>query len=537
MKKNNGVEDDGAEPVSASDVSILAWILQNRVVNERGEPLDFHDRLFLLDILTDWSQEIVIKKCAQIGGSVTFNLKVLFAITKIGWNILYTFPTDSDVQEFVSSKTNKLIANNPQVFAGLPTDNIERKELNGRFLFFKGTVSKTAAIMTTSDVNVHDEASRSDQGVLEMMKSRTKASKFKGRWLFSNPTTEKDAVDEAWRRSDQKEWTITCGGCGTEQVMRWPESVDKVRKCFQCTTCQKALTNEERRVGKWVAQMPGRTISGYHISLLFAPWISAEEIIKDSEGDQEYFMNMILGEPYNPGDLRVSRGTILDNWTPKDLVTGTQDYYLGVDVGNIKYYVLGTDKGVTRIGRFTVWSDLDDILKTFKPYLVIDAMPDNTMSRYYVNNYRGALMSFFQENTSNPQNIVWWGDGDKRGIVYSNRNRIIDQMIDEILNANILFGVASDRDFRDYLRHWETLRRVKFVNNKGIERYEWDSTTGEDHYVFATLYYYLARLGRGGGEFFHLQDKNELPTLIDAVNTMGDIGDVLSHNNNWEQND
>lgn len=536
-KKNITGQPEKEQRVRAEDMSILAWILSNRVMNERGEPLDFHDRLFLLDILTDWSQEIVIKKCAQIGGSVTFNLKVLFAIIKFGWNIMYTFPTDSDVQEFVSSKTNKLIAQNPQVFSGLPTDNIERKELNGRFLFFKGTVSKTAAIMTTADVLVHDEASRSDQSVLEMMKSRTKASKFKGRWLFSNPTTEKDAVDEAWRGSDQKEWTITCSGCKTDQVMRWPESVDKVRKVFQCTTCQRALTNEERRLGRWVAQNPGKKVSGYHISLLFAPWITAEEIIKDSEGDQEYFQNMILGEPYNPGDLRVSRGTILDNWTPKDLVTGTKDYFMGVDVGNVKHYVLGTDKGVVRIGRFTQWSDLDDLLKRYKPYLVIDAMPDNTMSRYYVNNYRGALMSFFQENTSNPQSIVWWGEGDKRGIVYSNRNRILDQMIDEILNANILFGVPSDRDLRDYLRHWETLRRVKVVNNKGIERYEWDSTTGEDHYVFATLYYYIAKLGRGGGEFFKLQDMDGDPTLIDVGNVMGDIGQVLSHNNNWDQDD
>lgn len=514
--------------IRAEDVSILAWILENRIVNEKGEPLDFRDRLFLLDILTDWSQEIVIKKCAQIGGSVTFNIKVLFAIIKRGWNILYTFPTDSDVQEFVSSKTNKLIQQNPQVFAGLPTDNIERKEFNGRFLHFKGTVSKTAAIMTTSDVNVHDEASRSDQQVIEMMRSRTKASKFKGRWLFSNPTTEKDAIDEAWHQSDQKEWTITCEHCGKEQILSWPESIDKERSCYQCKECKKKISDKTRRLGKWVPQKPGNKISGYHISLLMAPWISAAEIIKDSEGDMEYFYNFVLGEPYSPGDLRVSRATILDNWTPKDLTGG--DYYLGVDVGNVKHYVLGTDKGVTRIGRFTQWSDLDDLMKQYKPYLVIDAMPDNTMSKYYVENYRTALMSFFQENTNNPQMLVWWGEGDRKGIVYSHRNRILDQLIDEILNARMLFGMPSDRDLHDYLRHWETLRRVKVVNNRGIERYEWDSTTGEDHFVFATLYYYLARLGRGSGEFFRPVDPSELKELI-RDGTMGDLAETFEQNN------
>lgn len=524
--------DTSLKDIRAEDVSILAWLMSNRIVNERGEQLDFKDRLFLLDILTDWAPEIVIKKCAQIGGSVTFNLKVLFAIKKRGWNIMYTFPTDSDVQEFVSSKTNKLIQQNPQAFSGLPTDNIERKEIDGRFLFFKGTVSKTAAIMTTADLLVHDEASRSDQSVLDMMRSRTKASKYKGRWLFSNPTTEKDAVDEAWHKSDQKEWTVTCEHCFADQILTWPESINKEKQCYQCKECKKELADSTRRHGKWIPQKPGSSISGYHISLLMAPWIPASEILKDSEGDQEYFFNFILGEPYNPGDLRVSRNTILDNWTPKDLTVGAKEWYLGVDVGNIKHYVLGTEFGVVKVGRFSKWSDLDDLMRQYKPHLVIDAMPDNTMSKYYVENYRNALMSFFQENTNNPQTMVWWGEGDKRGIVYSHRNRVIDQMIDEILNARMLFGVPSDRDFRDYLKHWETLRRIKVTSNKGIERYEWDSTTGEDHYCFATLYYYLAKLGRGSGEFFALGSE-EKELIKDGV--MGDLAEVLADNNQWER--
>jgi len=382
-----------------------------------------------------------------------------------------TFPTDSDVQEFVSSKTNKIIAANPQVFAGMDTDNIERKELNGRFMFFKGTVSKTAAIMTTADLLIHDEASRSDQSVLDTMKSRTKASKYKGRWLFSNPTTEKDAIDIAWNQSDKKEWMITCHNpeCQVEQTLSWPESIDKDKKIFQCKECKTKVFKADRRMGRWVAQAPGKSISGYHISLLMAPWVDAAEIIKDSEGDQEYFYNFVLGEPYSPGDIRVSRSTILDNWTPRNLETG--NWYLGVDVGNIKHYVLGSELGPTKIGRFTKWADLDDMMKMYKPKLVIDAMPDNTMSKYYVENYRNALMSFFQENKNNPKTIVWWGEGDREGIVYSNRNRILDQLIDEILNAKILFGLSSDSEIKNYLKHWETLRRIKQVDNKGIESY------------------------------------------------------------------
>lgn len=521
--------------VKAGDVSILAWIMENHIVSEKGEKLDFSDRLFLLDILTDWSQEIVIKKCAQIGGSVSFNLKALFGIIKHGWNIIYTFPTDSDVNEFVNSKTNKIIQANPQVFAGINSDNVERKDFDGRFMFFKGTVSKTSGIMTTSDLNIHDEASRSDQSVIETMKSRTKASNYKGRWLFSNPTTEKDAIDIAWKQSDQKEWYITCRGCNAEQKLSWPESIDPERRCYQCTGCKRELTKDERRKGKWVAQKPGKRISGYHISLLMAPWISADEILRDSEGDQEYFFNFVLGEPYSPGDVRVSRSTILDNWTPKKLESGK--WYLGVDVGNIKHYALGSERGLVRVGRFTKWADLDDLMKQYKPSLVIDAMPDNTMSKYYVENYRNALMSYFQENKSNPKTIVWWGENDKQGIVYSNRNRIIDQLIDEILRAKVLFGFNADSELKLYLKHWETLRRTKVTDIKGIESYEWDSTTGEDHYVFATLYWYLAVLaGNGHGAYIPDALKGaEANQLIGPDNVVGDIGAALAAANNWER--
>ncbi len=524
--------------VHAEDMSILAWILKNHVTNEKGELLDFRDRLFLLDILTDWSQDIVIKKCAQIGGSVTFNLKVLFAGIKFGWNILYTFPTDSDVQEFVSSKTNKLIYHNPSVLGGLPTDNVERKDLGGRFIYFKGTMSKTAAIMTTADVLVHDEASRSDQQVIEMMKSRLKASQFKGRWLFSNPTTEKDAIDISWHQSDQKEWTVTHAACGYAQVLTWPESIDQQKKCYVCKQCHAPIADDERRLGKWVPQRPGRKTSGYHISLLMAPWISAEEIIKDSQGDLEYFNNFVLGEPYAPGDLRVSRATILDCWTPRNIDTGK--YFLGVDVGNVKHYALGSEKGLIKVGRFTKWADLDDLMKKYKPTLVIDANPDNTMARYYVDNFRDAQMSFFKENKDNPKTLVWWGKGeganDKRGIVYSNRNRIIDQLIDEILNAKILFSMPSDTELKNYLKHWDTLRRIKVTDTKGIETYEWDSTTGEDHFVFATLYWYLATLGAGNGVFFAEATRGkDMPTLIGNNNVMGDLGEVMAQANNWQE--
>lgn len=482
-----------------SQASILGWIAEKGIVNEKGEPLDFYDRPFLLDILCDFNPNIVVVACAQVGKSVSFSLKVLYAVKYLKLNCIYTFPSDSDTVEFVSSKMNKIIQANSHEFKGMQSDNVERKELADRFLFFKGTISKTAAISTTADLLIHDEVSRSDQKAIETYKSRTKASKYKGRWLFSNPTTERDELDLAWNKSDKKEWMVACRGCNVEQELTFPENIDFENKKFVCKFCKHEISDEDRRNGKWVAQTES-DVSGYHISHLMCPWISAKDIIEDSVGDPQYFNNFVLGMPYSPGDLQVNKSTILDLWTPRDL--RGQNIFLGVDVGNIKHYTIMSDKGIVKIGRFSKFSDLDEIIKVWKPTAgLIDAMPDNTASKYYVETYPFMKMSFFQENNSNPQTIVWNGEKDKSTIIYSHRDRILDQMLTEMMDANFSIGVEANDDFRKFIQHFETLRRTKVVNNKGIERYVWDSTTGEDHFVFSTLYAYILWKQVGTGSF------------------------------------
>lgn len=521
--------------------SILQWITECGIVDEKGEPFSFIDRPFLLDILCDWTPQITLMACAQVGKSVTFSIKALFAIKHLHFNAIYTMSSDSDVNEFVSSKFNKIVQANIHEFEGMATDNVERKEFNNRFIFFKGTNSKTAAISTTADLLIHDEISRSDQLAIETYKSRTKASTYKGRWMFSNPGSERDELDLQHQKSDQKEWHITCPHCQYTHVLIFPDSVDMETKRYICRECKTPISSDVIRSGKWIDQdgliwtgvlNPKYKISGWRISHLMCCWIAVEEIIEDSEGDPAYFNNFVLGKAYSPGDLSVSKTTILDLWTPKDLMT--QNIFMGVDVGNIKHYVIRSDKGVLKVGRFTKDSELDDLIAYWKPKSgVIDAMPNTTLSRYIVEKYNFFNMSYFQENSNNPQILVWWGEGDKKGIVYSFRDRILDQFLVAMIEAKWLIGIPADEMFRLYIKHFETLRREKVVNNKGIERYIWGSTTGEDHFVLADLYSYLAMLGNGAGVFYAEVDE-EKPTILGADNVW-DISKAFTQNNEYAE--
>lgn len=509
--------------------SILQWIVAEGIVNEKGETFDFKDRPFLLDILTDFTPNIVVTACAQVGKSVTFSVKTLFALKYLHFNIIYTFPTDDDVRKFVKSKFNKILQKNRHQFMEMDTDSVQLKELNDRFLFFNGTISESAAISDTADLLIHDELSRSDQDTINTYKSRTKASPYKGRWLFSNPGSERDELDLAWIKSDQKEWVIECPECHDRHFLSFPESLDLEKKIYVCKACREPISSDVRRNGTWEAQNGQSKISGYHISHLMCPWISAEEVIEDSEGDPEYFNNFVLGLSYSPGDLSVTKTTILDLWTPKDLTTG--NIYLGVDVGNIKHYVIGSENGIIKMGTFSKESDLDDIIAFWKPTAgVVDAMPDNTFAKYLCETYPWMRMSYFQENNNNPQTIVWWGEGERKSVVYSHRDRILDRMLTDMIEAKWLIGTKADKDFRLFIKHFETLRRTKVTNNKGIERYVWDSTTGEDHFVFATLYYRLAVMSQGSGTFFNGGVFEDKPSVIDVDNVY-DVSRQFADNN------
>jgi len=94
-------------------------------------------------------------------------------------------------------------------------------------------------------------------------------------------------------------------------------------------------------------------------------------------------------------------------------------------------------------------------------------------------------------------------------------------MIDDMVQAKFLISVPSNKEFIDYIKHFETLRRVKETNAKGIERYVWQSTTNVDHYCFATMYYLIAVASLGNGVF--LSDTPKPYKIISDDNKVGDF--------------
>jgi len=493
----------------------LLWILDQEIKNEKGMPLEFRDHRFLIDIYDDWTPVQTVRKASQIGYSTLEILKSFWGAKYKKYNIIYSLPTFQDVIQFVPSKVNALITQNP-VLTELTKDKdtILQKKIGDGFIYYRGTFSKKTeqekmgagiGIMFSSDLNIHDEADRSDQAILEQYESRLEASQFRGRWYFSNPTTPHTKSQILWEQSDQKHWFIKCRNHHWQYLDYWKNV--KGGK-FICSTCGAEITDDERRNGQWVRKYLNKDISGYWIPHLICPWISAQKIEEQAETkSKQYFYNFVLGLPYIGSDVVVNRDIILRNI---DITEQNKQEHnvLGVDQGLKKYYVLGNRQGIFKIGVTETWDEIEELIKVYDvETAVFDALPDLTEPRKLLGKYPGIVwLNYYKKEVRKAEFIKW---DYKTHTVYCDRSKIIQQVIDEMVNRKIRFQMRQ-MDLEDYIKHWQSLYKITQKDDMGIERNLWE-TEGEDHFCHATIYWRLALEtkgeGKGGIKFWDVEDE------------------------------
>ncbi len=477
------------------------WIADNRLRNERGEVLEFRDHPFLVEPYEDLSPIQATIKCAQIGWSTLTILKTIWCAVFRHWNVIYTLPTADSVIDFVGSKVNPIIKEN-QFLAALVADkdSVQQKQIGGSFIFYRGTHSGRAkgekmesgrGIMLTSDLNVHDESDRSDQQIIEQYESRLGNSEYKGRWYFSNPTAPGIGAHKHWLASNQKHWFLRCGRCCEWQYLLFPESICRERRAYQCRKCKGILSDDDRRAGRWIKRFRDRDISGYWISQMMNPRTSAAEILhQEATKDTQYFFNFVLGLPYKGSDVVVDREAIVRNvvLTAND----RQGVAMGVDNGIEKYYVIGNAKGIFETGMTKDWDEIERLFVKYQASMVIDLNPYPKHPKALAKKYPGRIHCSFYSRDKADMGVVRWGKGEKIGMVYSDRNKIIQETIDAIADGTVSFNLPESA-LEDYIAHWDSLFQTIETDHLGIPRAVWNTVAGKpDHLVHATVYWLLA---------------------------------------------
>lgn len=498
------------EELSLADIHIFNEIFQ--IKNEQGQLLDFKDHPFLWDIYMDLSPHQAIRKAAQVGFSTTAIIKSLWLAKSKKMDMIYTLPTYGDVHDFVSSKVNRIIDQNPIFKKWVEDkDTIEQKRVGDSVIYYRGTFTDRAALMITSDLNVHDEVDRSNLSVVDQYYSRLQHSKYQWQWLFSNPSAPDVGVDKLWNRSDQKHWFVPCPKCNHQQFMTMLNVMERGPKdyYFGCVKCKEEL---DRRKGKWVKRWKDVTdVSGYWISLLMCPWIPANKV-KELERTKspEYFDNFVLGIPHTGSGNSVTKDVIMRNLTD-EINEQKGRICIGVDPGIDIRYVVGNEKGIFYYGECKNYDELDNLMRRWdKAIMVMDQGGDIIGSRQLRDKYRNRvfLASYRQDKKSD--DLFKWDDD--KGTVQIDRNNTIQLLIDELRDKRIpIYG--TETDWYDYWVHWSHIYRVVEEDSFGRPRYKWQRSDRDD-YVHATVYWRTAI-----DRFMNAQG-----AIIDITSSFGELG-------------
>lgn len=490
---------------------IIEWITGNGIKTEKGarKPFEFDGHYFLVDPLRDWTPQQAIRKAAQIGFSTNISLKEFYAAEFNGWNGIHTFPTLRMVSRFVPSKVDGLIDVNPYLKRKIgrgAANSMQKKKFGLSWIFWAGCEGDNEGIMDTADYISNDEVDMSNPLTVEDFMSRTAASDYKGRWDFSNPTTDGATVSRRWRESDQKVMVHRCSRCSKLFVNNFYDCVDLERKIYICRACGKPLREEDRcynpdtKYPQWVAKYPDRDISGYWIPHMIAPWISAKETITAFlQNSEEYFHRFVLAKPIADPEARIKRETILRNCTQE--AANRQMVVAGIDQGKTFYMVIGNPKGIFTLETGSSWSDMDDYMRSYDVNsCVVDYLPDTDGAADFEKRWPGKVLLNYQNKDSKTTDVFRF-DEVKR-FCYTDKNPMISKVVKAFINGGIKIFMPpdhprlvgrSEKDYKSYCAQAETLYRVEENTKEGNSRLVWLSSNGQDHWFLATCYYYAAR--------------------------------------------
>lgn len=525
--------------------SIHGWIIKNEIKNEKGDPITFTDHLYLWDIYLDQNQLLAVMKCAQVGMSTCSIIKNHFDARNQKIDIIYTLPTDSDVQLFVAGKVNRIIANNDCMLQDVQDkDSIQQKQIRKSTEYFRGTWGERSTDMITADRLVHDEIDTSKMENVRGLQARLQHSKLKQTHVFAHPSTPKNGVHQYWLLSDMKEWFIQCRSCQAWQTLSW--SLDNPRKMsidiktrrYRCKNCDATLSDSARAYGHW-RHKKGRAIgtvitepdgkqwtvrwSGYHINLMMSVQTEASEIVDKwnevLEGRQsiDFFYSRVLGLPYAGGGNSVGEEEVLACWT-NERNTYPGRLVIGVDTGIKLRYVVGNSEGLVAFGQMESYEPreqkpgdprppvpLEESLEYFLvkfpgSIMLIDQGGDIVGARSLQKKYPGRVFLVYYRRDRKTMKLIDWGEDESYGGVVVDRNRMIQLIADEIhIKGLRIFNGAAKEDWKPYAEHWGHIYRVWKKDELGVNQYVW-MRNDRDDWVHATVYFRtgLSRFGQTG---------------------------------------
>ena len=456
-------------------------------------------------------------------------LKALYVARFMKKDIIYTLPTDEIRDDFVTGTVNRITVQNEELSEWIKDhESVERKEVGDHIIRFRGTWNPKQAMTVPASLLIHDEIDASNLDNIVLYETRQEAQELdenKWRWYFSHPSIAGFGVDRYWQQSDKKEWVITCEHCAKQQILTWPESLDRERSCYQCKFCKGELSDGTRINGIWKPTERGE-FSGYHVSQLMLYNKSAKDIFKsfdDPLKNEQYFYNYVLGLPYVGSENKISSDVVLKNVTPE--INEQQDrIIIGVDTGLPIHFTCMNKQGVFYYGQckppsasYDPYDELEGLLKRWNTSIIIaDQGGDLIGIRKLQAKYPGRVYLVWYRKDRKSKEMVEWGENEEQGTVRVDRNQYFQWMVEQLRDRGRIRLNGKVEEWTDWAGQFDNVyREIKVAldkpgkdvaTNYGAELI-W-KRNGADHYCHTLLYALvgLERFGTAQAQFISKDD-------------------------------
>lgn len=517
-------------------------------VTGRGTPLDFTSRKYLVQIYQDQHPSIVFMKAAQMGMSERGISESVWVPDVLGKNVLYTFPSMAQLQDFVQARIDPVIASSEYLYSRTSeTDKslskIGLKRFGKGHLYLRGSQNEKQIISVDADMVILDERDRFDQDNVPYIDKRLLASDLRWRREISTPTIPGIGIHAAFTESDQRVWQVPCSECGHWQELDFFKNIDFEKRKLICVKC-KSDKIDRLADGKWEITNPGPDVHGYKINGIYNPMRSIEELIKEYDKAQtegyssvQQFYNQVLGYPYEITGQ--SLGTEEVDACKRDFYMPTTKYqknqvYLGCDVGVDQLHVCVVEKisdekmrllwaGTVR-NFFGPMDSLERIVNMYGiKYGVIDKKPETSQVRKMVEMFPGRIYAAGYPNMKFSVKDYYIYD-DVRYEVQIDRTISLDYLINDIQNQRIELpaNVGMIDGFYDQLL---SSVRVTDRNKKtGVDQARWVEK-GADHYLHTLNYARIAQIrgviGKALLDYYVKPEESLAPNLVDWIRVNG----------------
>lgn len=517
------------------------WIEENTTL--RMQPFSFKNHEFQKKILSDTSQEVVVRKPSQVGlTEATMRLALATAAIRDYYTIIYTLPTSTLVTRMFSPRVDQVLTESPKLRALMnheSVDNTALKEIGTSKMYMQGSTSTSSPISIPADELIHDELDFSDPSIIEQYQSRLTASKYKVKKKFSTPTVPGYGVSAAFDESRRHYNFVKCNHCnhyfmpdyykhvkipdytGELQditktmlaTLRWQETFIICPKCGK----EPSLQLEHR---EWVCENPTENYiaAGYQVTPFDAPNVIDLSYLVQASTMYErrsQFVNFNLGLPTEDKETALGIDELRGAIVPRSGVTGAS-YVMGIDVGHIYYVTVAAlmPNGsllivhTEKVPMQTIRERRRELVQKYMPRItVVDAFPHGETVYSMQQEDKNLFAAVYTDMRSVELFQVRDKDEeDEKGQlqlrqVNVNRNYAFDVLMEDVRAGRV--KKLTDENDTEWVEHMADMKRVpQFRRNSDEVRYVWSkSAGGDDHFHHSLLYTKIASQMLGVGSF------------------------------------